>query len=104
MFLLTKPKPAIEDWPVASKLTGWMKRIQEAEERGKFSQDDYRASGDWGTCAVGECFGSDHWYHDNFFNSPLNRAGVGFTLAVVGDNIPHARELFLQIKALADAR
>lgn len=103
MFLLTKPKPVIESWPVAPELTGWMKRIQEAEERGKFTDSDVSMVYAWQSCAVGECFGPDYWY-DHSYDYSIKKEGAHFTMAVTNNNVPLARELFLQIKALADAR
>lgn len=87
-----------------TKRLSWAVRLERAEKRGKFTQQEIDLAGDWTKCAVGERhnFPKESAYADDFLyeSTQEGRLGIEFMYAVQNGNIPKAKRIYAGIQAL----
>ena len=88
-------------------LTGWRVKVDKAEKRGHFTDNEVHAAGNWNTCAVGEAhklnksvaaFRKDFYGYDVPKDKQLSRFGCSFSLWVDRNNPEKARMVLDKIE------
>ncbi len=82
----------------------WAVRLERAEKRGKFTEQEVSYAGSWLSCAVGERHGyprkPGYQYITEFRDSPEYRLGLEFDTAVYDQDIPEAKRIYQLIQEL----
>ena len=83
-----------------AKRKSWALRIEAAEKRGRFTEQDKDKAQSWNTCAVGE----RHGWPSGLIFTELRREEINlgghFLHVVVRDDFAEAKRLYLAIQAL----
>lgn len=84
-----------------TKRLSWAIRIERAEKRGKFTEQEHNWSTEWMTCAVGEKhnFPRTDDYVEHVDDTEID-LGVLFMRKVLDNNIPEAKRIYAEIQAL----
>jgi len=72
---------------------GWVKKVQEAEKRGTFTEEEKKAAKYWSTCAVGE--------EPISLSSSMMSLGYNFEAAIRYDDFARAKQVLEKIRQCA---